>query len=361
METPPRYPEYTSGKFWGGTVLPYWVLMVFTILPTGFFGLDHLLFRSPSTAALKFIVNLFTLGLWYSYDVVQVFTDKQFIKEYGLSKPQSGPAGLGLDYFSGITKEKDKLGPSKSSVLSIVFFVLYLFLAFAPFGASNFIAGDTEGGIAKFLLSFGPWGLIWIPFLFIAAFFEVFRNLTEPQKIFTEGAVRPTPINFLLSSTGYSPNIMDPATIEKEKGNQTFSLYGSFIKPVLGFIGIKDPLEVLDTAKCQVVPPIEKTVSAAKTAADGVIKVAGTVPQIATEATAKLSAFTDPEQLKAAAATAAKVQSGGGSSNLMDSFFIGGLAFLILGGLFASFVRKTLNRKDGAEVRDDKPSQPSVL
>ncbi len=359
METPPTYPEYTSGKFWGGTVLPYWVLMVFTILPTGFFGIDHLLFRSPSTAALKFIVNLFTFGLWYSYDVVQVFTDKQFVKEYGLSKPKSGPAGLALDYFSGITKEKDALGPSKSSVMSIVFFILYLFLVFVPFGASNFIAGDTEGGIAKFLLSFGPWGIIWIPFLFIAAGFELFRNITEPKKIFTEGAVRPTPINLVLKSTGYSPNIMDPATLEKE--NQSYNLYGTFVKPVLSFFGIADPKELLDTAKCQVVPPIEKTVNAAKTAADGLAKVAGTVPQIATEATEKLSAFTDPEKLKAAAASAAKVQTGGGSSSVMDSLFIGGLAFLIVGGLFASFVRKTLKRKDGAEVRDDKPSQPSVL
>jgi hypothetical protein len=361
METPPRYPEYTSGKFWGGTVLPYWVLMVFTILPTGFFGIDHLLFRSPTTAALKFIVNLLTLGLWYSYDVVQIFTDKPFIKEYGLSKPQAGPAGLALDYFSGITKAKDTLAPSKSSILSIVFFILYMFLTFAPFGASNFIAGDTEGGIAKFLLSFGPWGIIWIPFLFIAGFFEVFRNLTEPHKIFTEGALRPTPINFLLSSTGYSPNIMDPATIEKEKGKQSFSLYSTFIKPALSFFGITDPKELLDTAKCQVVPPIEKTVSAAKVAADGVAKVAGTVPQIATEATEKLAAFTDPEKLKAAATAASKVQTGGGSSNIMDSVFIGGLAFLILGGLFASFVRKTLKRKDGTEANDDKPPQPFVL
>ena len=360
METPPSYPVYTSGKFWGGTVLPYWVLMVVTALPfTGFFGIDHLVFRSPSTAILKFITNIFTLGFWYFYDIVQVFTDKPFIKEYGLSKPGSGPAGLGLDYFSGITKEKDALGPSKVGGLSIVFFILYLFTSLVPFGVSNFVAGDVEGGVAKFLLSFGLWGIFWIPFLFVAGFFEVFRNIMEPEKIFTEGAVRPPPVSLLLNSTGYSPNIMNPSTIESEKGKSTLSLYSTFVQPVLSFFGFPDPKEILDTTKCQVVPPIQKTVTAAKTAANGVMKVAGTVPQIATEATEKLSAFTDPAKLKEAAS---KVQAGGGAlTPIHDSLLIGGLLFLILGGLSVAFLRKALRRKDGDETRDDRPSQPQLL
>jgi hypothetical protein len=336
--------------------------MVVTALPfTGFFGIDHLLFRSPSTAILKFLTNVFTLGFWYMYDIVQVFTDKSFIKEYGLSKPGSGPAGMGLDYFRGITKDKDTLAPSKTGALSIVFFILYLFTSLVPFGVSNFIAGDTEGGIAKFLLSFGLWGIFWIPFLFVAGFFEVFRNITEPEKIFTEGAIRPTPLNFLLNPTGYSPNLMNPETIEKEKGKAGFSLYSSFIQPVLSFFGFPDPKEILDTTKCQVVPPIEATVTAAKTAANGLTKVAGTVPQIAVEATEKLSAFTDPEKLKAAAA---KVQAGGallGDSSLGDTLFVGGLGFLIVGGLLAAFLRKTLRRKDGDKALDDRPSQPHLL
>ena len=366
METPPSYPVYTSGKFWGGTVLPYWVLMVFTALPlTGFFGIDHLLFRSPSTALTKCITNCFSFGFWYFYDIVQVFTDKKFIKEYGLTKPASGPAGLGLDYFSKITEQKDSLGPSKTGFLSILLFVLYLLTTLAPFGVSNFIAGDTEGGIAKFLLSFGLWGIFWIPFLFVAGIFEVFRNIAEPQKIFTEGAIRPTPLSFLLNPTGYSPNIMNPETIAKEQENAKFSFYDTLIKPLLSFFGIADPKEILDTTKCQVVPPIEKTVTAAKAAADGVLKVAGTIPEIATEATAKLSAFTDPEQLKAAAATAAKIQTGGGafSSSTLDTLFIGGLGFLIVGGLFAAFLRKTLKRKDDRDetIRDDRPSKPQLL
>ena len=73
METSPdsKYPTYTSGKFWGGTVVPFWVFMLFTAFPlTGLLGLDHLLFRSPSTALLQGITNIFTLGIWYIYDMV---------------------------------------------------------------------------------------------------------------------------------------------------------------------------------------------------------------------------------------------------------------------------------------------------
>ena len=368
METPPeslKYPQHTSGKFWGGTVLPFWVLILFTALPfTGFFGIDHLLFRSPSTALFKFLTNVFTLGLWYFYDIVQVFSDKKFIKEYGLSKPFTGPAGLGLDYFSGVTGEKDALGPSKSGIMSLVLFVVYLFTTLAPFGISNFVAGDVDGGIGKFLLSFGIWGLFWVPFLMIAGLFEVYRNFTEPEKIFTEGALRPTPLNFIMESTSYSPNIMNPASIANAKEKAKFDWYTTFIKPIFSFFGISDPKEVLDTTKCQVIPPIEKTVSAATTAASGVKNLAATVPQVAAEATEKLTAFTDPAKLQAAAEQAAKIQTGGGSSSsAFDYLFVGGLGFLIVGGLFASFLRKTLTKKNGTgeKERDDRPSEPRVF
>lgn len=361
METPP-YPQYTSGKFWGGTVMPFWVMMLFTALPfTGFFGLDHLLFRSPTTALMKGITNIFTFGLWYVYDMVQVFSDKQFIKEYGLTKPFTGPAGLALDYFSGVVG-KDTLGSSKSGVTSLILFVAYLFTILAPFGISNFLAGDVDGGIGKFLLSFGVWGLFWVPFLFIAGFFELYRNLTDPGKMFTEGAIRPTPLTFLMDSTGYSPNIMNPASIEASKEKQKVDWYGTFVKPILSFFGITDPKEILDTAKCQIIPPIEKTVTAATTAASGLTALAATVPQVATEATQKLATFTDPEQLKAAAEQAAKIQTGGGMSSSLDTIFVGGLLLLIVGGLFATFLRKTLTKKNGTEEqRDDLPAQPHLL
>ena len=93
--------ETTHGQYWGGHVLPYWVFLVVTALPmTGFFGLDHLLFKSPSTALFKCITNIFTLGLWYFYDIIQAFSDKHYVKHFGLSVPFSGPKGLAFNSFS---------------------------------------------------------------------------------------------------------------------------------------------------------------------------------------------------------------------------------------------------------------------
>lgn len=365
METS-SYPTYTSGKFWGGTVLPFWVMMLFTAFPlTGFLGLDHLLFRSPSTAFAKFIVNLFTLGMWYVYDMIQVFGDKGFVKEYGFSKPAVGPAGLALDYFRGISGS-DTLSPSKSGIVSLLLFVAYLATLLVPFGISNFVAGDTKGGVAKFLFSFGVWGLIWIPFFFVTGIFETFYAITDTEKVFTKGAVRPPPITLLMEGNGYSPNIMNPATIEVEKvkAESEAGLYATFVQPILKFFGIADPKEILDTTKCQVVPPVEKTVSAATTAAGGLMALAGTVPAVAQEASEKLAVFTDPMKLKEAAAAAAKIQTGGSraaATSPYDLFIMGGLAFLIFGGLFAAGLRKTLAQNRDERERNDTPTKPQLL
>ena len=58
-DTPTSSYKFTHGEFWGGTVLPYWVFLLLTVFPlTGFLGIDHLAFKSPSTAVLKFIFYL---------------------------------------------------------------------------------------------------------------------------------------------------------------------------------------------------------------------------------------------------------------------------------------------------------------
>ena len=68
--------DYTQKSFWGGSWYPYWTLIVATILG-GFFGLDHIWLRSPTSGLLKFIVNILTLGLWYFYDMIQILGEKE--------------------------------------------------------------------------------------------------------------------------------------------------------------------------------------------------------------------------------------------------------------------------------------------
>lgn len=362
----PVAPIYTHGKFWGGTVLPYWVFLFFTAFPiTGLLGIDHLVFRSPSTAMSKFFTNIFTLGLWYFYDMIQAFSDRQYVNDYGFSRPFSGPAGLALDYFRGIQSGGAPAPESKSGFIGILLFIAYSMSLFIPFGISSFIAGDTNGGIAKFLMSFGPWGLIWIPFLSVVAFYETYLFYMKTQDLFEKGVVRVPPITWFMDKEGFAPNLMNPASIEKhaaeksaEAKQNSGDLYSKYIQPFLKMFGITDPKEVLDTTKCAVLPPVKETVDAAQTAGKGVIKIASKVPEIADKVATKLTAFTDPEALKAAAMSS--VQKGGASSSF-DAILLGGLLLIILGGLGASILRSVEDKHRRIEPDDDTPPKPRTL
>jgi hypothetical protein len=162
--------HYTTGDYWEGSAVPYWVYMILTILPTGFFGLDHLLLHSPQTAIQKTVVNFLTLGFWYFYDIIQVFSDRTYIDKYGLSRPFVGPTGLGYKYLSGVVppekQESPDLPPVESGQFSSLFFALYLALIFVPFGIPNFLVGDTSGGVIKFIFTILFFGL-FIPFVFL--------------------------------------------------------------------------------------------------------------------------------------------------------------------------------------------------
>jgi len=347
--------DTTHGDYWEGTVLPYWVFLLFTVFPlTGFFGIDHLLFKSPSTAFKKGIFNIFTLGLWYFYDILQAFNDKHYVKHFGLSVPMTGPKGLAFNYFSGIVAdEKDTLEPSKAGYLQIVYFILYLSTILLPFGISNFIAGDTYGGVFKVMFSLIPLlGLLLIAVFWLESLFELYVLMTKPTEIYEKGVPRMFPLTSFIDKTGFSPNIMEPKAlakaIEARSKVEPTDMYTSFVKPLLKILGIKDPMEIIDTAKCQVIPPIEKTAKAVVTAGKGVAKLAEKAPAIAEQAANKIAAFTDPEKLKEAAL---KAQTGGSLSGPSDAFFIGGLLLLALGGVGASVLRKTLlTEENGSDI-----------
>jgi len=88
-------PNASQGDFWGGYMLDFNLFRVLAILPfTGLLGIDQLALRSPFTALLKFLVNLFFYGAWYIYDVIQLVVDKTNIAKYGMSTP-FGPRGAG--------------------------------------------------------------------------------------------------------------------------------------------------------------------------------------------------------------------------------------------------------------------------
>ena len=407
METTPGIDKHTTthGSYWGGSILPYWMFLVATAFPlTGFLGIDHLLFRSPTTAVAKLSTNILTLGLWYFYDIVQAFTDRDFVEQYGFSKPILGPAGLAYQYFRGIGSGSEELPPAPGQGFFNVFmFIAYFFTLLTPFGISNFIAGDTQGGIGKFFLSFGLWGIIWIPFLFIAAFYEIYLLLSKPNEVFEKGTWRPPPLNYFQGPTGFAKNIMRPQSIEsaiKAEANAP-SFFSKFIdwilsmiKWIFGLLGLMDPSAIITAAKCAcaaadiatdsgvalpagvdlmhaagcpLAKPIDKAykwtqgegkkyIEIGKEAGEKTAELVGQATELQNEVQDKMTAFTDPQKLK----ELAMAQKGGGSSDTpYDWIFVGGVLLLIGCGLGISFIRKMTTQKKNESTRKEHDTPPS--
>jgi hypothetical protein len=150
-------PNSTHGEFWGGYMLdwmPYWILVVFG----GLFGLDKLALRSPTTAFLKFIVNLLFFGAWWVYDILQL-ADRTFVAKYGHTTP-FGVSGHGYRLIHGLTKEKTDEYTTASTynngIVTTLGFIAYVisavFLGFT--GLPNLIAGDGVGAAIKLASNF---------------------------------------------------------------------------------------------------------------------------------------------------------------------------------------------------------------
>ena len=369
---------YTTGDYWEGSSFPFWFHMILTILPTGFFGLDHLLLHSPQTALQKVIVNFLTLGFWYFYDIVQVFTDRSYVDKYGLSRPIIGPTGLGFKSFTGVVPPDKQTVPdlpqAESGRFSSIFLALYLALIFVPFGIPNFIVGDTSGGVVKFIFSILFFGLL-IPFVFISSIYELFVTISKPDDVYEKGLQMTLPFSWIIKPERFAPNIMKPSAIAAAKAAASEpqgSLLTRFIQPVLDLLGLSTITQVLGAAKCTAEPIIEqgqKTVEAATSAASGVAKLAATVPEVATKVAGKLEAFTDPEKLKAVATAAAMKGGGFLSSGELDSWFLLSIGVLLSSAVLLSGVRwlrnlQTQKKNDQPPEsiqRDDTPPQPNAL
>jgi TM2 domain-containing membrane protein YozV len=129
---------------------------VLLVLLGGFLGLDHFYLRSPLTGLAKIVVNVFFFGLWFYYDVFQVFSNKEMIKTYGLSVPVYGASGIA----AGVLTKK------KPDTKHMRFFMYSAALLFGGiFGADSFVLGDTYSGALRLLLTitgiFAPISLLW--------------------------------------------------------------------------------------------------------------------------------------------------------------------------------------------------------
>ena len=159
----------THPTYWNGSQLSYNTLMFLTIFPlTGMLGVDHLLLRSPMTAALKIlsssvvlfltflppIILTFLLPLslfWYFYDIAHVCGESELIKKYGIGVPYFGPLGIGAGMFTDDKSVKESPKDVQRPWLFIAYaLTTFLFFTF-PF--NKFVVGDYEAGLFYLFLT----------------------------------------------------------------------------------------------------------------------------------------------------------------------------------------------------------------
>jgi len=389
--------DYTQKSFWGGSWYPYWTLVVATILG-GFFGLDHIWLRSPTSGLLKFIVNILTLGLWYFYDMIQILGEKENVMKYGLSAPIVGPLGIG----AGMFRDNDPDGPVAKSPYM---FLAYLFLLWIPFGFDLFVAGDSSAAIAKFLCYII---IILIPIAFIWGTVNIGYAMLMPKTLFTKGTYRMFPISWIMDS--YGPSKLGPVDIpagSDECSREGLSnVAGSFSSGILGSItgfitiilqsilnifapeftiaaaatgkaveAVAGTTQVVAGAVGKTAETAGKTVVAAGNSAQQILKSATgsisnavssatkTLPSLTSGITQKLGSLTNPQAL-----VALKQSGGGDLSGLSGLSSIETIALLLLfsvlmgGGTLMAVRRMNLSSSfEQKKNESDTPPEPRSI
>lgn len=336
--------EHTTGKTWGGTQVSPGALKAASVLG-GLFGLDHILLRSPKTAFYKFFMNILTLGLWYWYDVIQVFSDIDFVKEYGYTIPIIGPVGLG----TGIVGETKGPGSAPEGTPSPWIFLIYAILSFVPFGLSSFLAGDISGGAVKFFMTFFVLttilGLVWTGYSFYYTFFKT-------ESLLTRGTDRFFPASLFMKPFGPAPRLISPKMEAAEKLQAEIEskdslitklynmVFGVIEKPILkAVVGVSEPI-----------------VSAAEQ-----VNEAAKAPEV--QAGGSLNSM----------ALAVATQQGGGPDSLSKYMFLAAAGIVFVGSISATYIRFWKSKKNDPTENskrndippegflDDVPPGPRVL
>lgn len=251
-----RHPLHISDiNTWRVKDRNYYTFVLLTFI-FGFFGFDHFYLRSFSTGVQKFLTNIFGLGLWYVWDLIQITTDGNKVRTDGLSSPFDWINGIGRGVFmpphnmSGGGSDNNSLNPPEKSYL------LYTVLAimFGWLGADKFYIGETFQGIAKIFLCFNI-------FLFLLGWFwvawDAFNAFFRTDLLLKDGISPPTPLNYLFGTIDSS--IFIGGMPKKIKPTLTESLLNSVMPASIPAIP-----SITQTAKellpLLITPPIVKAI-----------------------------------------------------------------------------------------------------
>jgi TM2 domain-containing membrane protein YozV len=194
--------HYTRNGMW-------WFTLFF-----GFFGLHHLMLKSPQTAVLVVLGNIFFLGLPWLYDLVQLSSwglDDRELNTYGLDHP-FGTMGLAkgmwkpTDNFVDTSPYKDNT--SSKIPLSYLFYSAFVWCS----PIASLAAGDSKSffiRIVQFIL-ISVYEVICIIFDIITLIFmpgTLIFGIKRPW-LFANRFMDHIWPGLSFSNDGYSPNIM---------------------------------------------------------------------------------------------------------------------------------------------------------
>ncbi len=350
---------------WGHADRNYFVFVALTFL-FGLFGVDHMYLRSNSTAFKKLLLNIFGLGIWYFWDIIQVLKDGRTVRQHGLNSPFDWIRGIGRGMFvalpmdggsnsSANKDQKDKKDKKEYAAPKSYFIYTLLAIGLGAFGADKFYLGQTWQGAAKIFSVFNIFlflfGILWVVWDAVHAYFMT-------DSILKDGVTAPLPFSWFFSPV--NADIFKVTEVKEEPAEKGgWGLPFSF--PSLPWSGLYKEL---------VVPILQPTVGSAIQNANKVASVATGVAALGNSALASAPGFvgnltgqmeqeavaaanrtvgTTVEAVQAAAATANQ-QTGGGRRGHENGggpgpIIAGALtAILIAGGLKGTydFVSKQL-------------------
>ena len=382
--------EITQGSYWKGGQIPYWLYMIFVILPfTGVLGADHLLLRSPITAVLKFLSMVPLFGFWYFYDIAQL-GERDLITKNGISIPFYGPMGIGAGIFTEKGQPK-----SPAEVPRPWIFMAYVItsLLFVAFPVNKIIIGDYWGALTllgMYVLSPLTLGLL----IFVAigwGFYDIYRIFFKTSDLFEKGAARIFPASLAVGDY-FNRGAMGPLPTEPHdpsKDGWLKRLFSAAIEvPIVGLKAVSGVVKVADTAVIGIAEEVAKGVKdtvtkSADAVKDTVTKSADAVATVvdssaavvgesakAAEKTASLltklpdivekieTGLSDPAVLMAAA----KKQMGGfypvDTPSTSSTILLFSVALLAFGGYTLYTLRKTFITKS---EKDDTPPESTTV
>jgi TM2 domain-containing membrane protein YozV len=258
-----KKPQFTQNGMW-------WFTLFF-----GAFGLHHFYLRSPQTGLIFMLMNMFTLGYPWFYDLIQLSksggNDLESLNKYGLSHPwgalglaqgmwmlpkskdsdeqspktstpspapnasapapnappppkPSAPEPNATDKPNPTPNTNDPTAPNtkktmvgggkdeKDEAPDPIWFLLYsIFLPAAPL--SHYIAGDANSAVSRFLdLTIVPLGFL---FYYFAMLYDYFILFAYPADLLVAGTKRFFPFTYLgMDADGHSERLTGNSEIK---------------------------------------------------------------------------------------------------------------------------------------------------